>query len=80
MSNPRFSIGDKVVLIKATNASLNLYEKAKRAGMTYVRCPCSVKSTDVLTIMSSFATVGALLKKSNGVIVVAHFKDIRKVD
>lgn len=79
MSNPRFSIGDKVVLIKATTASLNLYEKAKRAGMSYIRCPCNVNSTDVLTIESSFTPVGLLLKKVNGVMVVAYYKDVRKV-
>ncbi len=76
--NINFSIGDKVIVTKASNASLNLYMRTKQAGMIYVKCPCNAKTGMVLNISARFVN-GFLLKTDSGFCTVAHPNDLRKV-
>lgn len=73
----KFSIGDKVIIQNLTNASLNLYNKAKLAGYGFIHCPCNIKANVTSTIIQTFGN-GYLLDtgffKS-----VAHPNDLRKV-
>ena len=73
----KFHIQDTVVLTKLSNASLNLYAKAKQKGLSYVQCPCHVKNTMTGTIISTFAN-GFLIQCLNFT-TVAHPFDLRKV-
>lgn len=72
-------VGDKVAIMIASNLSMNLYEKARSRGMSYVHCPCSSKAGDVYIVESTFGD-GLLLKN-----IVTHYKtvavlkDIKKV-
>lgn len=77
-TNVNFSIGDSVIITKASNASLNLYMKTKQAGMIYIRCPCNAKTGTVLNISAKFVN-GFLLKTNTGFCTVAHPNDLRKV-
>lgn len=74
----KISIGDKVLINKATNASLNLYMKTKQHGMVYIKCPCNAKSTTVLEVIAQFSG-GFILKSADGLQTVAHPNDLRKV-
>lgn len=73
----KFELGDKVVVTKASNASLNLYMKTKQAGMVYVHCPCNAKSTTTLEIAKAFST--GFILQGPGFLTVAHPNDLRKV-
>ena len=76
----RFSIGDSVVLDKTSNASLNLYQKAKSMGMVYIYCPCNIKAGMKLKIEKPFGN-GVILRDSiSNKLFVAHLNDLRKVD
>lgn len=79
MSN-KYCIGDKVVLKKASNASLNLYMKAKQSGMSYVKCPCNAKTGFVFEIKAAFANGFFLTGVNNSLSVVAHPNDIRSIE
>lgn len=72
-------IGDTVVVTKASNASLNLYMKAKKKGMSYIKCPCNAKPTTKCIIQGGFDNRGLLLKMDNGQLTVAYMNDVRKV-
>lgn len=73
-------VGDKVAIMIASNLSMNLYEKARSRGMSYIHCPCSSKAGDVYIVENTFGD-GLLLKN-----IVTHYKtvavlkDIKKVD
>ena len=75
---PKFNIGDHVVITSITNASLNLYEKTKRVGYSYIHCPCHVKAGTDIFIEKEFSG-GFLLRSSLGFLTVAHPNDLRKV-
>ena len=75
---PRFGIGDKVVLQHLSNASLNLYEKLRSSGYTYIKCPCNLKSTVSCTIEKAIGN-GFILRASEDFLSVACACDLRKV-
>lgn len=70
-------IDDTVILTKLSNASLNLYAKAKQKGMSYVKCPCHIKNTSTGKVINIFAN-GFLLQYP-GFTTVAHPYDLRRV-
>lgn len=71
-------IGDKVIIDKVSNASLNLYMKAKQLGYSYIKCPCNAKHNMTFDIISQFGK-GYLLKNNVGLKTVAYNSDLRKV-
>lgn len=72
--------GDKVVVGKASNASLNLYLKAKKSGYTFIKCPCNAKTGQIFKVLASFAN-GYLLQSMDdmSVKIVAHAMDLKKI-
>lgn len=74
----KVNIGDKVIVEKASNASLNLYMKAKKLGYSYIKCPCNAKHNMIFTIISQFGN-GYLLKNDSNLQVVAYSSDLKKV-
>lgn len=76
-----FNVDDMVIIRKASNASLNLYMKAKQKGLSYVKCPCNAKTGQVFRIKSLFGKGGFLLQgENNGLITVAFSNDLRRVN
>lgn len=74
----KLNIGDKVIIDKVSNASLNLYMKAKQNGLVYIKCPCNAKHTSVFEIQKTFFN-GFLLSNANRLVTVAYYSDLRKV-
>lgn len=71
-------IGDTVVLNnKISNASLNLYQKTKIAGLTYIHCACNIKTGMIFTIVSKFGNGFFIKEKTSGVLYVIHPNDLR---
>lgn len=77
--NIKFNIGDKVIIDKVSNASLNLYMKAKQNGLVYIKCPCNAKHTSVFEIQKTFLN-GFLLSNIDKLVTVAYSNDLRKVN
>lgn len=74
----KLNIGDKVIIDKVSNASLNLYMKAKQNGLIYIKCPCNANHTSVFEIQKTFFN-GFLLVGSNRLMTVAYSSDLRKI-
>lgn len=73
------NIGDKVLIKRVTNASLNLYTKAKQFGLRYVKCPCNAKTGQYFEVKSVFFN-GFLLKGiNNSLFTVAYLNDLREL-
>lgn len=76
-----FNVDDIVIIRKASNASLNLYMKAKQKGLSYVKCPCNAKTGQVFRVKSLFGKGGFLLQgENNRLITVAFSNDLRRVN
>lgn len=74
-----FDIGDEVIITKkSSNASLNLYQKTKQAGLSYVHCLCHAHPTCTYEIISSFSN-GFIIKNKDNYFMVAHPNDMRKI-
>lgn len=74
------SIGDTVIIEKASNASLNLWMKARQQGMMYIKCPCNAKKGNVFEVKAKFEN-GYILKGTNNTLqIVAYSSDMRKVN
>ena len=71
--------GDHIKVRKVTNLSLNLWQKAKSHGMSYLHCPCNVKPTDVCLVLATFGK-GGLVCQCNNFKVIVHIKDIIKIE
>lgn len=74
-----FNVGDTVVVRSSSNASLNLYMKAKQAGLTYVKCPCNAHTGQTFEIKSGFYNGFMLKGINNGLLTVAHPNDLRSI-
>lgn len=74
----KLNIGDKVVIESVSNASLNLYMKARQNGLSYIRCPCNAKHTSVFEVQNTFLN-GFLLKSQDKLVTVAFNGDLRRV-
>jgi len=73
-------IGDTVVLNnKISNASLNLYQKIKIAGLTYIHCACNIKTGMIFTVVSKFGNGFFIKENTNGRLYVIHPNDLRVV-
>lgn len=73
-------IGDKVIIERVSNASLNLYMKCKRMGLSYIKCPCNSKKGMLFEITNLVSRNGFLLKEIHtNLKTVAYIKDIREV-
>lgn len=72
-------LGDKVVIDKASNASLNLWMKARQQGLMYIKCPCNAKRGNVFEVKAKFENGYILQEVKNGLQVVAYTSDMRKV-
>lgn len=70
-------VGDTVIVNRASNASLNLYMKAKQNGLVYIKCPCNAKSYMLFVVTGIFGN--GFLLKCNTIQTVAHPNDLRKV-
>lgn len=74
-----FNVNDNVILDKASVASMNLYDKAKSAGIQGIHCPCSIHNTDRLVVIKKFANGYILMSKVTGFITAAMAKDLRRI-
>ena len=75
-----FDIGDKVIIIgKSSNASLNLYQKTKQAGLSYVHCLCHSHPNCAYEVVSSFSSGYLIKAEDRDYIMVAHPNDMRRV-
>lgn len=79
MFNQRFSIGDKVMFIKMSARTMNLYEKVKSKGYSYIKCPCNCKNTDVLEVENFLMNGYILRNKLNRFLTIADQQDLRKI-
>ena len=73
------NIGDTVVIRSTSNASLNLYMKAKQAGLSYIKCPCNAKTGQTFEVKANFASGFMLKGLNNGLLTVAHPNDLRSI-
>lgn len=75
----KLKIGDKVIVEKVTNPSLNLYTKAKTLGLNYIKCACHSRKGKIYEIQSNFEK-GYLLKEvDENSFIVAHANDLRRI-
>lgn len=79
MATESFNIGDTVIVRHASNASLNLYMKAKQAGLSYIKCPCNAKTGQTFEIKGNFLSGFMLKGLNNGLVIVAHASDMRRI-
>lgn len=75
----KLTTGDRVVVGKASNASLNLYMKAKQKGYTFVKCPCNAKTGQLFEVINNFYGGYLLRDPKSDVMIVAHSNDLRRV-
>lgn len=73
----RLGPGDKVIIADLSNASLNLWMKAKMNGGSFLKCPCNAKNTE-LEILSVYQKVGFICKFGDHKTIV-HRKDVRGI-
>jgi hypothetical protein len=76
----RYRVGDTVVITNRTsNASLNLYQRTKQKGMSYIHCPCNAKAGMLFTIVQGFENGFILKHTQSNFLIVAHPNDIQGV-
>lgn len=79
MFNQKFSIGDKVMIVRTSARTMNLYEKVKSKGYSYIKCPCSCKNTDILEV-ENFLMSGYILRNKVGrFLTIIDQQDLRKI-
>ena len=73
--------GDIVVVINTlSNASLNLHQKAKQKGFNYIHCACGVKTGSKFMALRKFDAGWILKDVTKEYLIVAHPKDLLKVE
>lgn len=79
MFNQKFSIGDKVILTRISAKTMNLYEKLKSKGYSYIKCPCNCKNTDILEVENFLMSGCVLRNKSSRFLTIVDQRDLRKI-
>lgn len=67
------------MFIKMSARTMNLYEKVKSKGYSYIKCPCNCKNTDVLEVENFLMNGYILRNKLNRFLTIADQQDLRKI-